>query len=95
MHFQYTTEYRLGRRRRACRTYCGVQAVIAIAFDFTLCFTFGLVGLGVWLVRLCVVSAYRLSVALLSLPLRAARAVSVAHSGRAVAKPHWALLEEL
>ena len=33
MSFIYTTEYRLGRRGRINRSYTGIQALIAIAFD--------------------------------------------------------------
>jgi hypothetical protein len=95
MTFQYTTEYCLGRRGRVCRTYSGVQALIAIAFDLALGFTFGLIGLGLWLVRLCVVKTYRVVVALVSLPFRVVRAVSVACSPRATSKPAWVTLDEL
>ena len=95
MTFRYTTEYCLGRRGRVCRTYSGVQALIAIAFDLALGLTFGLIGLGLWLVRLGVVTAYRIASFLLSLPLKAVRAVSAPRPGRAVAKPAWASLDEL
>lgn len=106
MAFQYTTEYRLGRRGQVCRTYDGLQALIAIAFDLALALVFGLVGLGLRTVRWCVMTAYRvarwcvmtafrMAVALLGLPLRAIRAVSLASSGRGAAKPAWASFDEL
>ena len=95
MTFQYTTEYGLGRRGRVRRSYGGVQALIAIAFDLALGFTFGLIGLGVWLAGLCVVTVYQISVFLLSLPLGAVRAVTAPHRGRAGAKPACASLDEL
>jgi hypothetical protein len=95
MTFQYKTEYCLGRRGRVCRTYGGIQALVAIAFDLALGLTFGLVGLGWWLVRRSVLTAYRVAAALVSLPLGAVRAVSVAHPGRVVGKPAWSSLDEL
>ena len=95
MPFEYKTEYGLGRRGRVCRTYSGIQALVAIAFDLVLGFSFGLIGLGLWLVRLCVVTAYRVAVVLVCLPLKAVRAVAVPHAGRAFAKPAWATLDEL
>jgi hypothetical protein len=95
MTFQYETEYRLGRKGRVRRTYCGVQALIAIAFDLVLGFTFGLIGLGLWMVRCGVTTAYRITIALICLPLRIARAVSVACSSRVAAKPAWASYDEL
>lgn len=105
MTFQYTTEYRLGRRGRVCRTYIGLQALIAIAFDLALGLVFGLVGLGIWAVRWFIVAAYRVArwcvmaasgtaLALLRLPRRAIRAVSVSYSGRGAAKPAWATFDE-
>jgi hypothetical protein len=95
MTFQYETEYRLGRKGRVRRTYSGIQALIAIAFDLVLGSTFGLIGLGLCLIRYTVATAYRIAVALICLPLRVARAVSVAHSGRVVAKPAWASYDEV
>src|SRR4051794_34811549 len=47
----YQTEYCLGRRGRVCRTYSGIQALIAITFDLALGLIFGLIGLGWRLVR--------------------------------------------
>jgi hypothetical protein len=95
MAFMYTTEYCLGRRGRINRSYTGIQALIAIAFDLALGFSFGLIGLGLWLVRACVVGVYRFTVAVLSLPLRAVRAVFGPHPGRKIAKPAWASYDGL
>jgi hypothetical protein len=94
MTFIYTTEYSLGRRGRINRSYTGIQALIAIAIDLALGFSFGLIGLGLWLLRVCVTTACRFAVAVLALPLRAARAVFPRHRGRGVAKPAWASFEE-
>jgi hypothetical protein len=91
----YTTEYSLGRRGRIQRSYTGVQALIPIAFDLVLGFSFGVIGLGLRLLQVCVVTAYRFTVALLGLPLRAVRALLALQTGRAVAKPAWASFEEL
>lgn len=95
MIFEYKTEYRFGRRRRVSRTYGGVRALIAIAFDLALGFTFGLIGFGLWLIRHCLVTVYRVAVALVSLPLKAGRAVSDAYPVRKATKPAWASLDEL
>ncbi len=94
MTIEYHTEYRLGRRGRVCRTYGGIQAMIAIAFDLALGLAFGVIGLVLRLVRSCVVMACRVAVGLVCLPFRAARAVSVACSGRPVAKLAWASYDE-
>ena len=95
MAFVYTTEYRLGRRGRINRSYTGIQALIAIAFDLALGFSFGVIGLGLWMFLVCVMTAYRFAFAVLSLPLRVVRAVFRSHTGRGVAKPAWASFEEL
>jgi hypothetical protein len=95
MTFQYKTEYCLGRRGRVCRTYGGIRALVAIALDLALGLTFGLDGLGWWLVRRSVLTAYQVAAALVSLPLRAVREVSDAHRGCGAAKPAWATLDEL
>ncbi len=94
MAIEYRTEYGLGRRGRVCRTYTGIQAMIAIAFDLALGLAFGVIGLVLWLVRSCVVTAWRFAIGLVGLPFRAARAVSVACSRRPVAKPAWASYDE-
>ena len=95
MAFMYSTEYTLGRRGRIRRTYSGVQALIAIAFDLTLGLTFGLIGPGLWLVRSSVVTAYRLFVNLFRMPLQAVRSLSGVYPSRRVAKPAWASFDEL
>jgi hypothetical protein len=95
MAIRYTTEYSIGRRGRVCRTYGGTQAVIAIAFDLALGFAFGLIGLGVGLLRCGLVAAYRVAVAVLGLPLRAVQAVALTRPVRAAAKPAWASFDEL
>ena len=95
MTFQYTTEYRLGGRRRVCRTYGGVHAAIAISFDLALGSLFGLIGLAIWLVRLSVVTLLRLIAALLALPFKAARAISARQPACSVVKPVWASLSDL
>ncbi len=95
MSFIYTTEYRLGRRGRINHSYTGIQALIAIAFDLALGFSFGVIGLGIWMFLVCVTTACRFTFAVLSLPLRAIRAVFPPHTGRGVAKPAWASFEEL
>ena len=80
--------------------------MIAIAFDLALGLVFGLIGLVWWLVWGCigmaywvvwfgVVTACRLVIAVIGLPLRAIRAVSDASSSRAVVKPAWVSLDEL
>jgi hypothetical protein len=95
MSFIYTTEYRLGRRGRINRSYTGIQALIAIAFDLALGFSFGVIGLGMWMFLVCVMTACRFVFALFSLPFRAVRAVFPPYTGRRVAKPAWASFEEL
>ena len=95
MAFVYTTEYRLGRRGRINRSYTGIQALIAIAFDLTLGFTFGVIGLGLWVSLVCVMTAYRFTFAVLTLPFKVVRAIFPSQTGRGVAKPAWASLEEL
>ena len=95
MSFIYTTEYRLGRRGRINRSYTGIQAIIAIAFDLALGFSFGVIGLGLRMLLVCVMTAYRFAFALLSLPFRAVRAVFPPLTRRRVAKPAWASFEEL
>ena len=75
MAFIYTTEYRLGRRGRINRSYTGIQALIAIAFDLALGFSFGVIGFGLWLLMACMTTAYRIVFAVLSLPFRVARAI--------------------
>jgi hypothetical protein len=95
MAFMYTTEYRIGPKRRINRTYTGIQALIAIALDIALGFSFGLIALGLWLVRACVVTACWFAVSLLCLPLRTVRAVFPVHARHGVAKPAWASFEEL
>lgn len=95
MAFIYTTEYNLGRRGRINRSHTGIQALIAIAFDLALGFSFWLIGAALWLLRVSVVRTYRFTVGILSLPLRAVRAVFRAHEGRIVAKPASASFAEL
>jgi hypothetical protein len=95
MAFIYSTEYNLGRRGRINRSYTGIQALIAIAFDLALGFSFWLIGAALWLLRVSVVRTFRFTVAILSLPFRAARAVFRAHEGRIVAKPASASFAEL
>lgn len=95
MSFIYTTEYRLGRRGRINRSYNGVQALIAIAFDLALAFSFGAIGLGVWVFLVCVSTACRFTLALMSLPCRAVRALFPPYAGRPVTKPAWASFQEL
>jgi hypothetical protein len=95
MPFIYTTEYRLGRRGRINRSYTGVQALIAIAFDLALGFTFGVIGLGLWMFLVGVTTAYRFVFAVLSLPFRVVRAVFHSDASRGAAKPAWASFEEL
>ena len=95
MAFSYTTEYRLGRRGRINRSYTGIQALIAIAFDLALGFCFGVISCGLWIFLVCATTAYRFVFAILSLPLRAARAMFRSHPGRRVGKPAWASFEDL
>ena len=95
MAFIYSTEYNLGRRGRINRSYTGIQALIAIAFDLTLGFTFWLIGTALWLLRVSVARTYRFTVAILSLPFRAVRAMFRAHEDRSVAKPASASFAEL
>jgi hypothetical protein len=95
MSFVYTTEYRLGRRGRINRSYTGIQALIAIAFDLALGFTFGVIGLGLWTFLVCCTTAYRFTFAVLTLPFRVVRAVFRSHTPPGVAKPAWAAFEEL
>ena len=70
MAFTYTTEYCLGRRGRINRSYTGMRALIAIAFDLGLAFSFGLVGLGISLVRACIVTLSRFIGILLRFPFQ-------------------------
>jgi hypothetical protein len=102
MTFHYQTEYCLGRRARVHRTYSGIQALIPIAFDLILGLIFGMmglifgvIGLAMWLIRCVVLTTCRVAVALLSVPLRVARSITVRRSVRPVAKPAWAFFDEL
>ena len=95
MAFTYTTEYYLGRRGRVNRAYSGIQALIAISFDLALGFTFGLIGLTLWLIRGCCVTTYRFAISLFALPFKAVRSMFAPHPDLAVAKPAWALFDEL
>jgi hypothetical protein len=70
MAFTYSTEYSLGRRGRINRSYTGVQALIAIAFDLALGFSFGLVGLLIWFFRASIVRLSQFIGVLLRLPYR-------------------------
>lgn len=95
MAFSYTTEYRLGRRGRINRSYTGIQAFIAIAFDLALGFCFGFIGLGVWMLLAFATTAYRFAVAVLTFPFRVVRAVLQPRPSRRGVKPAWASSEEL
>lgn len=95
MPFVYTTEYCLGRRGRIQRSYRGIQALIAIAFDLMLGFCFGLVGFAMWMIRFCFVATYRLFYGLFAVPLRVVRAVFPAQPRGVRAKPVWASMDEL
>ena len=95
MAFDYRTEYSLGKIGRVRRSYVGGKALVAIALDLALGSAFGLVGLGWWLVRAAIVTAWRLAAGLVGLTLGAARAVDAACSGRRVAKPAWASMDEV
>lgn len=98
MAIRYTTEYRLGRRGRVCRTYGGLRALIAIGSDLALGLLFGLILGLLRLVqgsaRRCIATACRLGIALCRLPLRVIRA-AVASRGHVAAKPAWASPDEL
>ena len=95
MSFRYTTEYSLGRRGRVCRSYTGIQALIAIGFDLTLGLVFSLVALALWVMSCCALLVYRITVALVSLPLRLIRAIRAALPAGAAAKPAWASFDEV
>lgn len=95
MPFLYTTEYGLGHRGRIQRSYTGIQALIAIAFDLILGFGFGIIGLGLWLVRTVLMTAYRVAMGVFILPLRVVRAVLSPRARRPGVKPAWVSLDEL
>jgi hypothetical protein len=84
-----------GSEGRVCRTYGGVQALIAITFDLTLGLIFVLVALGLCVVRRCALMVYRVAVALGSIPLKLIRVVPFARPIRKVAKPAWASFDKL
>jgi hypothetical protein len=95
MILDYETEYRVGRWVRARRRHAGVRALVAILLELGVALAFGAVALVLRLARLVLVTASRAIVVLLALPFRVARAISHACQRRAVAKPAWALAEEL
>ena len=95
MTFTYSTEYRLGPKRRITRTYGGVQAMIAIAFDLVLGLTFASFGLTLWMFRAFGAQACRVIVGFLAFPIKAARAVASRLPRRRIAKPAWASFDEL
>jgi hypothetical protein len=85
MSVRYQTEYYLGRRGRVCRTYSGIQALIAITFDLILGLIFGLVGLGWRLVRRLFDLAFGVIFGLIGLGWRLVRCLTVTTCRVAVA----------
>jgi hypothetical protein len=81
----YQTEYCLGRRGRVCRTYSGIQALIAITFDLALGLIFGLIGLGWRLVRCLFDLALGVIFGLIGLGWRLVRCLTVTTCRVAVA----------
>ncbi len=96
MSLSYTTEYTVGRRGRIRRTYTGVQALIAIAFDLALGSVFALIRLTCWMVGAILQTSFRVTLAVLSLPLLLARAIIPRPRPlRPTGKPAWAAAGEL
>jgi hypothetical protein len=98
MALSYQTQYSLGRRGgRVCRTYHGVEAVIAIGVDLGLSLIFALVGFALRLAWYVVVTAVRFAFELVQLPLKALRWTLGRYSYQPAptAKPAWAGANEL
>lgn len=95
MTFMYSTEYRFGGRGRISRSYTGVHAFIAIAFDVVLGLVVGLIRFAVWLTKSFVTAGFRALVNLFRLPFKLARHLSANHVSRAGAKPAQLAFDEL
>ncbi|MFO0909706.1 MAG: hypothetical protein U0794_15395 [Isosphaeraceae bacterium] len=76
MPFHYTTEYTLGRRGRVHRSFTGIQALIAIAFDIVLGLTFGTLHYTFWILFQTLFRIFQVVFLGLTIPFRIARAVS-------------------
>jgi hypothetical protein len=61
----YQTEYRMGRRGRICRTYTGLQALVAIAIDLVFGLLFEFVLIAANLLSRAILLAFHLAVELL------------------------------